>query len=176
MSIGIVGAAYIAAAVLFILALGGLSGQESAKRAVWYGIAGMALAVGATVLSPNVANVWVIALMVIVTGILLPALQATVAILCIASVMLGTGFMLIHVAINNAVGHASAVAHRPQAFAILALGFSTSSILGPVISGLTIDHLGYAATFVILAVFPALAFCVLLLTRRNHQEIGRAHV
>ncbi len=110
-----------------------------------------------------------IALVVIVTGILLPALHASVPMLCIASIMLGTGFMLIHTAINNAVGHASAVAHRPQAFAILALGFSTSSILGPVISGLTIDHLGYAATFVILAVFPALAFCVLLLTRRNHQ-------
>ena len=41
MSIGIVGAAYVAAAVLFILSLGGLSGQESAKRAVWYGVAGM---------------------------------------------------------------------------------------------------------------------------------------
>ena len=64
MSIGIVSAAYIAAAVLFILALGGLSGQESAKRAVWYGIAGMALAVLATVFSPDVANVWVIAVMV----------------------------------------------------------------------------------------------------------------
>ena len=47
MSIGIVSAAYIAAAILFILSLGGLSGQESAKRAVWYGIVGMALAVAA---------------------------------------------------------------------------------------------------------------------------------
>jgi NAD(P) transhydrogenase subunit beta len=64
MNIGIVSAAYIAAAVLFILSLGGLSGQESAKRAVWYGIAGMALAVGATIFSPDVANLWVIALMV----------------------------------------------------------------------------------------------------------------
>ena len=35
MSIGIQTAAYIAASVLFILALGGLSNQESAKRAVW---------------------------------------------------------------------------------------------------------------------------------------------
>ena len=70
MSIGIVSAAYIAAAVLFILALGGLSGQESAKRAVWYGIAGMALAVAATVaatvLSADVATVWIIAIMVAV--------------------------------------------------------------------------------------------------------------
>ncbi|MBI1172202.1 Re/Si-specific NAD(P)(+) transhydrogenase subunit beta [bacterium] len=70
MSIGIVQAAYIAAAILFILSLGGLSGQESAKRAVWYGIVGMALAVGATVLSPDVANVWVIAIMVVIGAVL----------------------------------------------------------------------------------------------------------
>ena len=69
MSIGIVSAAYIAAAVLFILALGGLSGQESAKRAVGYGIAGMALAVAATVVSPDVANVWIIAVMVAIGAV-----------------------------------------------------------------------------------------------------------
>jgi NAD(P) transhydrogenase subunit beta len=54
MAIGIVGAAYISAAILFILALGGLSGQESAKRAVWYGIVGMALAVLATIFGSEV--------------------------------------------------------------------------------------------------------------------------
>ena len=70
MSIGIVSAAYIAAAILFILSLGGLSGQESAKRAVWYGIAGMALAVFATILSPDVANVWIIAVMVAIGSVL----------------------------------------------------------------------------------------------------------
>ena len=65
MSIGIVSAAYIAAAILFILSLGGLSGQESAKRAVWYGIAGMGLAVVATVLGPDTGQVWLILLMVL---------------------------------------------------------------------------------------------------------------
>ncbi len=64
MSIGIVSAAYIAAAVLFILSLGGLSGQESAKRAVWYGIVGMALAVLATVFGPGVGNWFLIVVMV----------------------------------------------------------------------------------------------------------------
>ena len=64
MTIGIVSAAYIAAAVLFILSLGGLSGQESAKRAVWYGIVGMALAVIATVFGPSVGNGVVVALMI----------------------------------------------------------------------------------------------------------------
>jgi len=48
-------AAYIAAAVLFILSLGGLKDQESAKRGVWFGIIGMAIAVIATVAGPGVA-------------------------------------------------------------------------------------------------------------------------
>ena len=43
MSYGFVTAAYISASVLFILSLGGLSNQESAKRAVWFGIIGMAM-------------------------------------------------------------------------------------------------------------------------------------
>ncbi|MGO6986398.1 NAD(P)(+) transhydrogenase (Re/Si-specific) subunit beta [Rhizobium leguminosarum] len=64
MTIGIVSAAYIAAAVLFILSLSGLSGQESAKRAVWFGISGMALAVIATVFGPDVGNWFIIALMI----------------------------------------------------------------------------------------------------------------
>jgi len=40
---------YIAATVLFILALGGLSNQESARRGNWYGITGMAIALLATI-------------------------------------------------------------------------------------------------------------------------------
>jgi NAD(P) transhydrogenase subunit beta len=66
MSFGLVSAAYVAAAILFILSLGGLSGQESAKRAVWYGIAGMALAVGATVFGPGVGNYAVIGAMLVI--------------------------------------------------------------------------------------------------------------
>ncbi|WP_310620509.1 Re/Si-specific NAD(P)(+) transhydrogenase subunit beta [Flexibacterium corallicola] len=54
MSIGLQTAAYIAATVLFILSLGGLSNQESAKRAVWFGIVGMAIAVLATILGTGV--------------------------------------------------------------------------------------------------------------------------
>jgi len=58
MTIGLQTAAYLVAAVLFILSLGGLSNQESAKRAVWYGIVGMALAVSATVFGPQVTITW----------------------------------------------------------------------------------------------------------------------
>ncbi|MEP3782567.1 MAG: NAD(P)(+) transhydrogenase (Re/Si-specific) subunit beta, partial [Parasphingorhabdus sp.] len=46
--------------------LGGLSNQESAKRAVWYGIAGMALAVIFTALGPGVSNYGLMLAMVLV--------------------------------------------------------------------------------------------------------------
>lgn len=49
-SSGVVTAAYIAAIVLFILALSGLSNQETARRGNWYGISGMVIALLATVL------------------------------------------------------------------------------------------------------------------------------
>jgi H+-translocating NAD(P) transhydrogenase subunit beta len=58
MEFGFTTAAYVVAAVLFILSLGGLSGQESAKRAVWYGIVGMALAVAATLYGPGMGLWW----------------------------------------------------------------------------------------------------------------------
>ena len=58
MEFGFTTAAYVVAAVLFILSLGGLSGQESAKRAVWYGITGMALAVAATIYGPGMGLWW----------------------------------------------------------------------------------------------------------------------
>ena len=47
-------AAYLFAGILFILSLGGLSSQESAKRGVLYGITGMIIAILATVLGEGV--------------------------------------------------------------------------------------------------------------------------
>ncbi len=75
MSSNIVTAIYIAASILFILSLGGLSNQESAKRAVWFGIIGMVLAVGATILGPQVQNFeWLLPM--VVAGALIGAIVA----------------------------------------------------------------------------------------------------
>ena len=70
MSFNIVTAVYIAASVLFILSLGGLSNQESAKRAVWYGIVGMALAVGATIFGPQVALSNMLLMMIVIGSVI----------------------------------------------------------------------------------------------------------
>ena len=56
MSVGLLTASYIAAAILFILALGGLSNQESARRGNLFGIVGMLIAVTATILGAVTAN------------------------------------------------------------------------------------------------------------------------
>ncbi|WP_376697426.1 NAD(P)(+) transhydrogenase (Re/Si-specific) subunit beta [Wenzhouxiangella sp. EGI_FJ10305] len=70
MSNGLITAAYVVAAVLFILALGGLANQEKAKRAIWYGIVGMALAVLATIGTPGVGQYPMIALLVAIGGVI----------------------------------------------------------------------------------------------------------
>jgi NAD(P) transhydrogenase subunit beta len=76
MDFGFTTAAYVVAAVLFILALGGLSNQESAKRAVWYGIVGMALAVLATLIGPG-SGLWLVSLIMIAGGAIIGFQLAT---------------------------------------------------------------------------------------------------
>jgi H+-translocating NAD(P) transhydrogenase subunit beta len=67
MDFGFTVAAYAVATVLFVLSLGGLSGQESAKRAIWYGIAGMTVAVVAMLVGPG-SGLWALTLVLIAIG------------------------------------------------------------------------------------------------------------
>lgn len=66
MSSGLITTAYIAAGVLFILSLGGLSNQETARRGNLYGILGMAIALLATILGHEVTGY---ALIIVTMGI-----------------------------------------------------------------------------------------------------------
>lgn len=66
MSAGLVQAAYIVAALFFILSLAGLSKQESAKSGNYYGIAGMTIALIATIFGPESQGfVWIVIAMAI---------------------------------------------------------------------------------------------------------------
>ena len=67
-SAGVVTASYIAATILFILALGGLSNQETARRGNWYGITGMAIALIATVLGVVTANYGLLLIALLIGG------------------------------------------------------------------------------------------------------------
>ncbi|OOF70005.1 Re/Si-specific NAD(P)(+) transhydrogenase subunit beta [Rodentibacter caecimuris] len=66
MSEGLVQAAYIIAALLFIMSLAGLSKHETAKVGCWYGIIGMGIALVATIFGPqSEGTFWIIIAMII---------------------------------------------------------------------------------------------------------------
>ena len=70
MEMGFTTAIYVVAIVLFIFSLGGLSGQESAKRAVWYGIVAMALAVSVTLFGPGFEQWWLTLILIAAGGLI----------------------------------------------------------------------------------------------------------
>ena len=65
---GIIQVSYIIATILFILALGGLSNQETARRGNWYGITGMAIALVATLLGDVTQNMEYLIVALLVGG------------------------------------------------------------------------------------------------------------
>jgi NAD(P) transhydrogenase subunit beta len=100
---------YIAAAILFILSLGGLSSQETARRGNLYGILGMAIALIATAATPGVTGYAMLA------GAIIPG------------VLIG-GFLAQRVAMT-AMPELVAILHSFVGLAAVLVGFA--SYLGP---------------------------------------------
>jgi NAD(P) transhydrogenase subunit beta len=110
MSVGILSASYIAASVLFILSLGGLSNQEKAKRAVWYGIFGMAIAVTATIFGPGFTTLsYVILVPLIIIGALIgktvaERVEMTEMPQLVAALHSFVGLAAVFIGLNSAMG------------------------------------------------------------------------
>ena len=69
MSANLTALAYLAASVLFVLALRGLSSPTLARRGNMLGVAGMAIAVGTTVVNPEIVSYsWILAALVLGGG------------------------------------------------------------------------------------------------------------
>jgi predicted MFS family arabinose efflux permease len=95
-------------------------------------------------------------------GCVLPFAWPALPALYLAAALIGTGFMVFHVSINSAVGHIGEPASRTQNFSMLAMAFSTSAFIGPMLAGFAIDHVGHRHVFLILALLPLLALAILL--------------
>ena len=110
MTTGLLTASYITASVLFILALGGLSNQEKAKRAVWFGIVGMIIAVRATIFGNSVfvtewLNWLIIAIVVgsIIGAIVAKKVQMTGMPQLVAALHSFVGLAAVFIGINSAL-------------------------------------------------------------------------
>ena len=110
---GVLTAAYIGSTVLFILALGGLSSQETAKRGNVYGMAGMALALLATVFSLVTGNLGIlvgaIALGAVVGLILATRIQMTQMPELVAILHSLVGLAAVLVGFANFLGHDTSI-------------------------------------------------------------------
>lgn len=94
-------------------------------------------------------------------GTLAPFVLPQVASLYLTAVLVGLSFMLINVAAYHAVGEMSSAEDRTVNFSYVALGFSTSAFVAPLLVGMSIESLGYRACFLILALFTVLPLLAL---------------
>lgn len=122
------------------------------------------------------------ALLMLGAALLLLSLPALAG-LAISALLLGSGFMLLHLAIHGAVAKGLAPDERARGFSVLALGNSASTAAGPVIAGFLLDLAGPRWTSLALAVLPLLALALLLGLRATlgtvpapAPESGRARV
>ncbi len=96
-------------------------------------------------------------------GTILPFCWPSIYALYVTSVIVGLGFMLINVAAYHAVGEMSSPVDRPVNFSYVSLGFSASSFIAPILSGVAIDSFGHRSTFLLLAMFTVLPILALSL-------------
>jgi MFS family permease len=106
-------------------------------------------------------------------GCAIPSLFDGLPVLYLAVILIGTGFMGIHIGSQHAVGAMSTSDTRSANFSWLAIGFSISSFLGPVIAGIVIDHARYGVAYAVCCGFAILA--LVLVTSGDLDRIKVRH-
>ena len=96
-------------------------------------------------------------------ALLLAAALPRIEVLFIVSAVAGSGFMLVHICVNQVAGLLGTPEQRSRNFSLLALAFSTSGFLGPTISGFAIDLIGHRLTFLLLGGSTAVGIALMLL-------------
>ena len=111
----------------------------------------------------------------IAAGAALPSIAPGLSSLFVTAVLIGGSFMAFQVATPYATGEMGGPRSRVRNFGLLALGYSTSSIAGPLIVGFGIDHGGFRATFALLALLPLIPVFVLATNRLKLPGPHPAH-
>lgn len=106
-------------------------------------------------------------------GTALPYVWPSLVALHVAACIIGVSFMLITVAAYHAVGALSKPDERPTNFSFLALGFSTSGFIAPILSGVIIDQFGHIYAFLVLACFTILPIVALSFKLQELPMLGQ---
>lgn len=99
-------------------------------------------------------------------ALLLPPLFPGLNMLFIYALVIGASFHFFFVTVTGITGGIGGEENRVRNYALISLGFSGSSFLGPMITGFSIDLLGHLPTFLLLALFPVFT-CLLLLFKKG---------
>lgn len=86
-------------------------------------------------------------------GLLVPFLLPTLPALYVASAFLGLGFSFYNLSVQNLVGILGHPEERARQFGNFTVFASVAGFIGPMISGLSIDHMGFGNSFLLLALF-----------------------
>lgn len=103
-------------------------------------------------------------------GCALPGLIGGLPVLFVATMLIGTGFMVIQVCAQHTVGAVSTQEKRAANYSWLALGFSISGFTGPVLAGLIIDDAPYFAAYLVFGCFAAGAFTLVLFGKLSDMQ------
>jgi MFS family permease len=136
-TVGLLLALFAALPAVFAISAGRLADRIGVRRPMLAGSCGSALGAALPFLVPG-----------------LPALFA-------AAILIGVSFMTFQVAAQYATGEMGGAEARVRNFGLLALGYSVSSIVAPLLVGFVIDHGGYRATFAVLMLLPLIPAIVL---------------
>ena len=147
MSDTLTGFAYLIAAILFILALRGLSSPESARQGNAFGIIGMIIAVTTTLMDPGVVSFWLIIL-----GVLIGGSIGTVIALRIKMTALPQLIAAFHSLVGlAAVFVASAALYNPEAYGLGAVGAIPADSLLEMSLGMVIGAITFSGSVIAFA-------------------------
>ena len=97
----------------------------------------------------------------IAVALLLPPLFPGLATLYIMALLIGTSFNFFFITLMGIAGGIGGEINRVNNYALVSLGFSGASFLGPIAAGFSIDHLGHLPTFLLLSIFTLIPLLLL---------------
>lgn len=105
-------------------------------------------------------------------ALLLPNIWPSLTVLYFTASLLGVSFMAFQIATQTLAGAIAKPSERARNFSLVSLGFASANFIGPLLTGIMIDEIGYARTFFVLAL-PLVP--VIVLSALGSRWLPEAH-